>query len=79
MIPSAMTLSPRYMTKGEPSRNFSEISTACARPRGASCGMYVIRAPKREPSPRAASISGRVSPTTTPISEIPAATIASTP
>jgi hypothetical protein len=41
--------------------------------------MYVICAPNRDPSPSACWISSRVSPTTTPISRMPAATIASTP
>ena len=31
-MPSAIRLSPRYMTKGSPRRNGSEIRTACARP-----------------------------------------------
>jgi hypothetical protein len=42
--------------------------------------MYVIRAPKREPSPAAARISSPVSgETMTPISRTPASTSASIP
>ena len=55
------------------------ISTQCARPSGASCGMNVIAAPHCDPSPSAAITSARVSPTMTPISVMPAATIASMP
>ena len=52
---------------------------AMGKTEGASCGMNVNRAPKREPSPSAAITSARVSPTITPISVMPAATIASIP
>ena len=38
-MPPAIRLSPRYMTNGEPPRNSSEIITAWASPRGASCSM----------------------------------------
>ena len=55
------------------------MRTQCARPSGASCGMYTMWAPNREPSPSAAITSSRVSPTMTPISVIPADTIASMP
>jgi hypothetical protein len=41
--------------------------------------MYVTCAPKREPSPTASRISWCVSPTTMPISLMPASTIASRP
>ncbi len=74
-MPSASRLSPRYMTNGSPRRKSSEISTACARPRGASCGTYVTSRPKREPSPTAARISACVSPTMIATSRMPASRI----
>jgi hypothetical protein len=41
--------------------------------------MYSIRTPHREPSPTAPRISACVSPTTMPMSRMPAAAIASMP
>ena len=38
VIPSRSRLSPRYMTNGEPPRNSSAVSTACARPSGLGPG-----------------------------------------
>ncbi|MNT85408.1 hypothetical protein D3C72_2255700 [compost metagenome] len=38
-MPPRIRLSPRYMTKGSPAMNSSEILTAWARPRGASWGI----------------------------------------
>jgi hypothetical protein len=67
------------MTKGSPPMNGSLIFTACASPRGASCSMYSTRTPNRDPSPTAARISACVSPTTIPMSRMPAAAIASMP
>ena len=67
------------MQNGSVPRNGSETSTACARPSGASCSMYVIDTPNRLPSPTASRISCRVSPTTIPISRIPEAASASIP
>ena len=55
------------------------MSTQWARPSGASWGMYVIDAPNALPSPSAAITSSRVSPTMTPMSVMPASTIASMP
>ena len=55
------------------------MSTQWARPSGASWGMNVIVAPKALPSPSASVTSGAVSPMMTPISVMPAATIASMP
>ena len=78
-MPSLSRLSPRYMTNGSSPRNASLMSTACASPSGASCGRYVTASPNRLPSPTAASISARVSPTTMPTSSIPAAFMASRP
>ena len=37
--PSNSTLSPRYIRNGSPWTNSSAVSTAWARPSGASCGM----------------------------------------
>ncbi len=76
-IPSRTRLSPRYITKGSSPRNGRAISTAWASPSGSACGMYVIDAPNRLPSPTAASTSAPVSPVTMPISVTPAATTAS--
>ena len=39
VMPSLRRLSPRYMTNGSSPRNSSAMSTACANPSGASCGM----------------------------------------
>ena len=39
------------MTKSSSPRKSRAIRTQCASPSGASCGMYVISTPKREPSP----------------------------
>ena len=61
-------LSPRYITKSSSPRKSRAMSTQCARPSGASCGMYVTATPQREPSPTAARISSAVSPTMIPIS-----------
>ncbi len=57
----------------------SLIFTACARPLGASCSMYTTRTPHADPSPTAARISACVSPTTMPMSRMPASAIASIP
>ncbi len=55
------------------------MSTQCARPSGASCGMYVTSTPQRDPSSTAARISSAVSPTMMPISLMPASTMSSIP
>ena len=78
-MPSLSRLSPRYMTNGSSPRKASLMSTACARPSGASCGRYVTLMSNRLPSPTAASISACVSPTTMPTSVMPAARMASRP
>ena len=68
------------MTNGESPRNGSPVSTACASPSGASCSMYSILIPKRDPSPAASRISPPVSGATiTPTSWMPASAIASSP
>jgi hypothetical protein len=79
VIPLFSRLSPRYMTNESRPMKGSLIRTAWASPRGASCGMYVTRTPQAEPSPTAARISASVSPTTIPISLMPAATSDSMP
>ncbi len=79
-MPSRSRLSPRYMTNGESAKNSSAVSTACASPSGASCSMYSIDTPNREPSPAAARISPPVSGAMMiPTSEMPALAIASMP
>ena len=53
-----MRLSPRYITKSEPSQEAASASRRRARgPPGRSCGMKVNFAPNAEPSPSAAWIS----------------------
>ena len=79
VIPLFSRLSPRYITNGSRPMNRSLIFTACASPRGASCSIYSMRAPQCEPSPTAPRISACVSPTTMPMSWMPAATMASIP
>ena len=56
------------------------MSTAWARPSGASCSMYSIATPNCEPSPAAARISPPVSGAMMiPTSRMPAAAMASIP
>ncbi len=79
-MPPCSRLSPRYMTNGSSPRNGSAVSTACARPDGASCSTYVICTPNREPSPTASRISPPVSGAMMiPTSSMPASAIASMP
>ncbi len=79
-MPSRSRLSPRYMTNGESPRNGSAVSSAWARPSGASCSMYRIEMPNSDPSPAAARISAPVSGAMMiPTSSMPAAAIASMP
>ena len=79
-MPSRSRLSPRYITNGESARNGSAVSTAWARPSGASCSMYSIATPNCEPSPAAARISPPVSGAMMiPTSRMPAAAMASIP
>ena len=54
LSPCCSMLSPRYITKSSSPRKSRAMSTQCARPSGASCGMYVTSTPQREPSPTAA-------------------------
>ena len=68
------------MTNEDEPRKGSAVSTACARPLGASCSMYSMLSPKAEPSPAAARISPPVSGATMmPTSSMPASAIASRP
>ena len=56
------------------------MSTAWASPSGASCSMYSIRTPNRDPSPAASRISPPVSGAMMiPTSSMPASAIASMP
>ena len=77
LSPSSSTLSPRYIRNGWPATKSRAVRTACARPSGCSWGMYVTESPHGEPSPTAARISSRVSPTTIPTSMMPASRMAS--